>query len=268
MGFGWGLVSASVFISSASSLGSTSIPPYSYCSKDNCSVIRGAQNLFFGILPDSVARTCVDPHFYAMTFDDGPTENWDELFGILEQYQVKATFFINGRNLDDPTQRARVLRAHQLGHQVSNHTTNHTDLMKLDERAMVEEVEGTRSKIVEILGGDERAKLGARVVRPPFGYVDQRVANILAKNHFLPVRWNSDRYDWELEKDQTATYLRRFQQHLSFLDSHAAAGLDTSIIDLNHDRARVTLDSLPFVIPALKERGYRFVTVSECIGLP
>lgn len=242
--------------------------PYSYCSKDSCSLIQGPQSLFFGILPESVARTCVDPHMYALTFDDGPTENWDQLFVILEHYQVKATFFINGSNLNDPAQRARVLKAHQLGHQVSNHSTNHMDLMKLDERGIVEELEGTRKAIVDILGEDEKAKLNARVVRPPFGYVDQRVANVLQKNRFFAVRWNSDRYDWELEKDQTSIYLRRFQQHLSFLDSHtAAADLNTSIIDLNHDRAQVTLDSLPTMIPSLQDRGYRFVTVSECMGL-
>ena len=269
---GVGLALASLFLGylNATAFGATK--PYSYCSKDNCYLIRGTQNLFFGPLPESVVRTCVDPKMYALTFDDGPTENWDEIFNLLDSLRVKATFFINGQNLTSKAQKERILKAHQQGHQISNHSTHHMDFLELDEKKILEELEGTRKAIVEVLKGadlfgtNEKIEFNAKVVRPPFGHIDQRVAQVFVANSFVSVRWNSDRYDWELEGNQSSLYLERLQKHLNFLDLHASDGIDTSIVDLNHDRSQSTLDSLVNLVSALKGRGYRFVTVSECMG--
>ena len=243
-----------------------SVYPYTYCSLNSCYLIEGPQSFFFGRLPENVIRVCRDSNMYAMTFDDGPTESWDELLDILTVHQVKATFFINGQNLNDPAHQARVLRAHQLGHQISNHSTHHLDFLKQNVQTIADELEGTRKKIVEILGGDEKVAFNARIVRPPFGYVDQRIVDAFTANGFTAVRWNSDRYDWQLERSEMAVYLKRFRQHLSFIQAQRAEGLNASMIDVNHDRARATLDSLPTMIQTLRERGYRFVTVTECIG--
>src|SRR5262249_16683379 len=152
-----------------------------YCTKGNCYLVKGPQHLFFGPVPENVVRKCIDSKMYAMTFDDGPTANWDELLEVLSTYHVKATFFVNGRNLDDPTNRARVLKAHQLGHQISNHSTHHLDFFKLlkqDKDKIPEELEGTRKKIIDILGSTPRAEAEARIMRPPFGYADKDLVKI------------------------------------------------------------------------------------------
>lgn len=244
----------------------SAVQPYTYCSKDNCRVIQGEHELFFGDLPATVGQFCKDSAMYALTFDDGPTAQWDELMEILARHKVKATFFVIGQNLLDPVQRARVLKAHQSGHQISNHTTHHIDLLKQTDAAVAEELEGTRKQIVGILGPNERVDFDARVVRPPFGYIDDRVADVFAAHKFIPVRWNSDRFDWELAKDESPVYLRRLNQHLEFLSAQTGKDLNRSILDLNHDRSRATLDSLPALVSKVRQRGYRFVTVSECLG--
>lgn len=203
---------------------------------------------------------------YALTFDDGPTENWDQLLPFLDLYGIQATFFVNGRNINSPEQEARIRRAHQAGHAISNHTHNHHNLLELDAAAIALELEATRARIVQVLGNDARVEHNARIVRAPFGYSDQRVVNAVQSSGFRLVRWNSDRWDWELGAEDSATYLSRFSKHLAFLDSDSDKSLNHSIMDLNHDRAKATLDSLPTLIAALKNRGYRFVTIATCIN--
>jgi peptidoglycan/xylan/chitin deacetylase (PgdA/CDA1 family)/poly(3-hydroxybutyrate) depolymerase len=242
-------------------------PSYTYCSKGSCKLVNGPQQLFFGPLPQSVTRFCTDSSIYALTFDDGPTEKWDVLLPLLEQYSVKATFFVNGQNINSPEQEARIVKAYQAGHQIANHSQHHRNFLELDAAAIAQELDATRMRIVQVIGEqDARAESGARIVRAPFGYSDQRVVNIIENAGYQVVRWNSDRYDWELKPEDYSTYLEYFFKHLAFIDANATPQLNTSMIDVNHDRAQATLDSLPTLITTLLERGYRFVTVSECMG--
>ena len=52
-----------------------------------------------------------------LTFDDGPSSNTDEILDILKQYDVKATFFVNGKTQDMylPLYRRIVEEGHTLG---------------------------------------------------------------------------------------------------------------------------------------------------------
>lgn len=59
-----------------------------------------------------------------LTFDDGPIpEVTPQVLAILDKYQVKATFFMVGENIDKhPEVFAQVVQA---GHSIGNHTYNH-----------------------------------------------------------------------------------------------------------------------------------------------
>ncbi len=43
----------------------------------------------------------------ALTFDDGPTENVNELLPILDQYHAKATFFLIGSEIEENPEAAQ-----------------------------------------------------------------------------------------------------------------------------------------------------------------
>jgi peptidoglycan/xylan/chitin deacetylase (PgdA/CDA1 family) len=72
---------------------------------------------------------------YALTFDDGPGPSTESLLDVLAQAGVKATFFILGRNVEQPpwtnpandreAARKIVRRALREGHTVANHTMSH-----------------------------------------------------------------------------------------------------------------------------------------------
>lgn len=55
-----------------------------------------------------------------LTFDDGTSENTARILDVLNQYGVKATFFVSGRS--DPT---FLLRMRDEGHAIGNHTMSH-----------------------------------------------------------------------------------------------------------------------------------------------
>lgn len=57
-----------------------------------------------------------------LTFDDGPSSHTSRLLDILDKYNVKATFFVNGKN---KSYFYNVGKAYQKGHSIGNHTYSH-----------------------------------------------------------------------------------------------------------------------------------------------
>ncbi len=239
--------------------------PYSYCSKDSCRIVRSQPAFFFGQLPESTVTHCQSPNLYAMTFDDGPSANYPEVLRILEEEGVPATFFVLGNHLSDENGVNFLQAAKAKGHQISNHSFSHQDLMKLSDADLLKEVESTKARIIEILGDSPEIAQDAATVRPPFGYITQREEALLKANAYQSVRWNSDRSDWELSLDQAGIEMQRFRQHLKFMSAQTLASYNNSIIDLNHDFSPATLNTLQSMIQEVKAAGYRFVTLKDCI---
>lgn len=57
-----------------------------------------------------------------LTFDDGPSSHTSKLLEILDKYNVKVTFFVNGNN---STYFYNVGNAYNKGHSIGNHTYSH-----------------------------------------------------------------------------------------------------------------------------------------------
>src|SRR4051794_39678203 len=59
----------------------------------------------------------------ALTFDDGPSNWTPQVLEILRSREVRATFFVTGRHVEEYADHAR--RALAEGHLIANHTHNH-----------------------------------------------------------------------------------------------------------------------------------------------
>ena len=79
------------------------------------------KTIFQALYPYGIFRTGKDVY---LTFDDGPIpEVTPKVLDILDRYQVKATFFMVGENIDKhPEVFRQVVEA---GHVIGNHTYNH-----------------------------------------------------------------------------------------------------------------------------------------------
>src|SRR5690606_15469160 len=77
----------------------------------------------------------------ALTFDDGPTENVNEILPLLEKYDVKATFFLIGQDIEKYPEEAKEIA--EAGHQLGNHTYSHNRMIFKSPSFIKEEIEKT-----------------------------------------------------------------------------------------------------------------------------
>ena len=104
----------------------------------------------------------VAAHEVYLTFDDGPSIYTEEILDILDEYQVKATFFVVGKESDAAKEALRdiVARGHTLGMHSYSHKYSElyaseeafeADFLKL--QGYLEDVTGVKSKVYRFPGG-------------------------------------------------------------------------------------------------------------------
>ncbi len=75
----------------------------------------------------------------ALTFDDGPHPYYTEqLLKGLKERNVKATFFITGKNVETYPEIVKMI--HEDEHLIGNHTYNHTQLTSKNKESLKQEI--------------------------------------------------------------------------------------------------------------------------------
>ncbi len=97
-----------------------------------------------------------------LTFDDGPVyPNTERVLEILADFELPATFFMVGQNVDaNPELAARVV---QEGHAIGNHSYSHSDLTTLNQQAASNEIGLTQRGIWNA------TSVWPTIMRPPYG---------------------------------------------------------------------------------------------------
>lgn len=67
-----------------------------------------------------------------LAFDDY-SQNWDKYFDLLDEYDVKVTYFVNLKEPDE-----FCTKAQERGHEIGYHTSNHSDLTKVSREEFYE----------------------------------------------------------------------------------------------------------------------------------
>jgi len=178
----------------------------------------------------------------ALTFDDGPDAKvTPQVLAILKKYDVHATFFMVGKNVTKNA--ALVETIYEAGHEVGNHTWNHSKLTNLSTTSVKQEVDRTSNVIYTAIGQYPT------VFRPPYGATNEQVRSVISMPSIL---WSIDTLDWKHRNaDKILAYVK-------------ASAKDGSII-LMHDIHQSTANGLENVILYLQKQGYEFVTVSEIL---
>ena len=128
-----------------------------------------------------------------LTFDDGPHPTaTPAILNILRERDIRATFFFLGQNVQQYPDIARQVVAE--GHHIGNHSYIHTNLFFKDEAFIRKEIIQTE----EIL----ESKLGKRTqyFRPPYGYFNLAILNVLKEIGSTCVLWNIDSKDYRLTR--------------------------------------------------------------------
>lgn len=126
-----------------------------------------------------------------LTFDDGPSpETTPALLDLLAEHDVKASFFLIGRNAASHPD--LVKRIAEAGHVIGNHSWGHGFMPSLSLKRQKEEIERTNEVIAETTG------TAPTFFRPPYGMMDQRTASCLLEKDMRPVYWTSAPEDWQI----------------------------------------------------------------------
>lgn len=207
-----------------------------------------------GGVPVTIWAGKSNEHAVALTFDDGPSPVYtSEILDLLHEYQAKATFFVLGEKVEKyPELIKAMIRG---GHEVGNHTFDHVRLTKATQPVREREIERTALDL-EVLGCPREGQL----LRPPYSDFDKKLVSFLKHNRQELVLWSLDSGDWK--GLDTPTIVNNV---LDRVKNGSIVIFHDSDEDSNKDR-RPTVEALKVILPALKEQGYRMVTISELVG--
>ncbi len=196
-----------------------------------------------------------------ITFDDGPSQNvTPQILNILDQYKIKATFFLLGRNV------ARypnlVKQEYETGHYIANHGYSHEyNTIYTSAQTVLDEYTKTEQLIRTVIGQE---KYCSHLFRFPGGSggkkyrdVKTEAKQLLSDNDILYIDWNS------LTNDSVG----KPTQESIMNNLISTVGTKNSVVILMHDAAtkQLTADMLPQVLNYLIEQGYTFKTFYDVI---
>lgn len=182
----------------------------------------------------------------ALTIDAAwSTDKTELILKTLEEYDVKATFFLCGVWVEAYPDYVKEIA--KKGHEIGNHTKTLPHCSKLSAAEIETELKVLDDEIERLTG--ERCTL----FRAPFGEYNDTVINTARAMGYEVVQWSRDTVDWKES--------RTMQQILDSVLPKLKAG----DIILCHNNGFLIEEYLPKLIETALEQGYRFVTVSELL---
>ncbi len=169
------------------------------------------------------------------------TEYIDSMLDILDQNNVKATFFVGGdwaaKNND------ALLDISSAGHEIGNHGYFHKDHDKLSYQQNLEEISACHSVVQSICG------VNMALFAPPSGAYNKNTLKAAAELGCKTIMWSKDTIDWR-DKDSDLIF------------SRATKNLANGDLVLMHP-TRETVVALPKIIKFYKDSGFDIVVVSQ-----
>jgi len=189
----------------------------------------------------------------ALTFDDGPYPPYTEqVLDVLKEYHVPATFFVVGQNVEKYPE--LVKRIADEGHQIGNHTYHHIDLLKANRKVIAEEIDNTSKAILSAAG------ISPHLMRPPHGFRDPVVMEMMAERNLKVVEWSVMSRDWTNPGvDAIVERTVKKVKNGSIILLHDGDGITSQASRIQ------SVEAARRIIQILSAQGYKFVTVDEIL---
>lgn len=194
----------------------------------------------------------------ALTFDDGPNDPYtSQILDILDSYDIKATFFAIGKNVElyPETARRIVNEGHALGNHSYSHNANHA-LTNYGSRDMflAQEV------LFDIVG------VKPHLYRPPHGKTTPWELQEVSNGGLVTVTWTTSAN--ELGSASPESFAQKIVNKTApgkIILMHDGYGTEHD--NRNSDKT-LTVKALPLIIEKLQDAGYEFVTVPDLFNMP
>ena len=210
----------------------------------------------------------------ALTFDDGPLIPYTEqISDALAAHGARATFFVRGGAITRNTS-AVIEQARDAGHEIGNHTQNHSSLAGASPEEVEAELSETHDLLFELLGSKPR------LVRPPYGRGSAAVDSCAsALGYRATVLWSISPSDWTMPPaDKIVSSVLagenppqgEITEHCRYTLRSPLAGAIVLLHDGcapgQHGESRFeTVKAVRTLVPHLQSLGLQLVTVSELL---
>lgn len=187
----------------------------------------------------------------ALTLDDGPTLRYTrDVLNILDDSDVKATFFLTGREIEEtPALAAEIVRR---GHQIGNHSYSHSDMTLMSTGKIRDEIERT-DKAIRNAGYQ-----GEIYFRPPYGKKLITLPWYLSQTERTSI-------SWDVEPESYADIAEDADAMAKHVIENARNG-SIILLHVMYRSREASRQALPTIIDGLKARGFQFATVSDLIS--
>ncbi|MBT2655785.1 polysaccharide deacetylase family protein [Bacillus sp. ISL-18] len=180
----------------------------------------------------------------ALTFDDGPTKNVEDILPLLKAYNAKATFFLIGQEIEKNLAEAKRIAA--AGHQIGNHSYSHQRMVFKSPSFIQEEIEKT-DQLIRQAGFQ-----GEIDFRPPNG------KKLVGLPYYLH-KHDRDTITWSIEPD---SYYSSSTDKIHDVDKKVKPG-SIILIHPMYDKSGEEQKTIKGILQTLSNKGYKFVTVNE-----
>ncbi|MCY6356460.1 polysaccharide deacetylase family protein [Clostridium sp. ZS2-4] len=197
-----------------------------------------------------------------LTFDDGPSKNTLDILKTLKNYNVKATFFVNGHeSLKDLYKKIA-----EDGHALANHTYSHdypTIYKSVDN--FKNDVKKLDSFLTEITGNEP-----THIIRYPGGSNNTVSHKYGGKKIMKDILKAMDEegyvyFDWNVDSTDASKYRQDEDKIVSSVLNQSKRARNGKAVILMHDLGpkTTTVQALPEIIEGLKEQGFIFDVISK-----
>nr|WP_244893378.1 polysaccharide deacetylase family sporulation protein PdaB [Ferroacidibacillus organovorans] len=198
--------------------------------------------------PEAIYKVQTNQKVVALTFDI----SWGEkspgpILDILAQKHVdKATFFLSGPWVLHHQEIAKRIKS--MGFEIGSHGYMHKNYSEFSEGWIREQVQKADASLQEVLN------VKTRLIRTPNGDFNKQVLSTLHSMGYSTIQWNTDSLDW-------------MNPGVEAIKNRVLTRVVPGDIILMHasDSCKQTHLALPAVIDGLREKGYRFATVTELV---
>ncbi len=181
----------------------------------------------------------------AITVDTAFGDDYtDEILKVLDEKNVKATFFILGLWAQkNPAKVDAIVRA---GHEIANHSMNHKRYTEMTPEEIKQDVLQAKQAIKTASGKDNV------FVRMPYGAFDDKSLAALKEEGFVPVKWSLDSMDWKQPGKDT-------------VKNNVINNLKKGSIIIFQNNIADTPLALGEILDEIKARDFKCVTLSDML---
>ncbi|CAF3489571.1 unnamed protein product [Fusarium graminearum] len=202
----------------------------------------------------------------AITYDDGPYTYTEDLLDLLQRYNVKATFYITGRNLgkgaiNDPATPwpGLIRRMIRDGHQIASHTWSHQRLTTLSRAKFWNQMIFNEIAFADILG------YFPTYMRPPYSASNATTDAWLGELGYHVTYFNLDTEGYLHDSPNTIGTSKQIWD--TTVEGKSPAS--NKWLHIEHDPVYQSVYNLTeYMLKSLARNNFRGVTVGECLEDP